>query len=573
LTNALGIATAPTLTANQEPGNFTVTATAVGVAGHTNFSLTNLSTAPASINAVGGTPQNAPEGTAYGTLLQASVTDSNDNPVANVPVTFSIPAFGATGTFHALATVLTNALGIATAPALTANQEPGNFTVTATAAGVAGTADFALTNTAVPTVIKVEAGSGQLATVKTAFVNPLQVLVTSSNKPVSGITVDFEVPNSGASGTFALVGVVTNASGIATAPTLTANTVAGKWTVDAWVAGVATPAAFTLTNTAGTAKTISSFAGNNQSTTVVKAFATPLQTLVVDSFGNPVSGASVTFTISTTAGNAGGTFAGGKTTVVAITGANGVAKAPALTANTVSGSFSVNAAASGVANPVTFSLTNNPAPPHDPAGSSAQSTVVGQVYSQALQARVSDIYGNPIPGVTVTFTAPAQGPSGSFAGQRTATAITGTNGVAIAPPFTANTKAGHFALTVSTRGVPAGSIALTNLPGPAAAVQAVDGTKRTVSLDGTLRTLEVEVTDAFGNVIQGATVTFSVQTGGESNATALFAGGMTAVASITNDIGKATAPALKANDDRGSFIVTATVDGIDESVSFQVTIV
>src|SRR5208282_2573632 len=98
---------------------------------------------------------------------------------------------------------------------------------------------------------------------------------------------------------------------------------------------------------------------------------------------------------------------------------------------TLAGSFTVTAAVSGVTIPATFSLlTNNPAPPHNLAGGPAQSAVVGQVYGQALQARVSDVYGNPIAGVTVTFTAPAQGAGGSFAGQRTATAITGPDGIA-----------------------------------------------------------------------------------------------------------------------------------------------
>src|SRR6202021_878158 len=105
--------------------------------------------------ALGGTPQNTPVGFAYGTLPQALVTDSYGNPVANVLVTFSVPTFGASGTFNANATVLTNAQGIATAPTLTANHQPGTFTLTATAAGVASPAGFTLTNTLVPAAIKV----------------------------------------------------------------------------------------------------------------------------------------------------------------------------------------------------------------------------------------------------------------------------------------------------------------------------------------------------------------------------------------------------------------------------------
>ena len=60
----------------------------------------------------------------------------------------------------------------------------------------------------------------------------------------------FTAPSSGASGTFSGSSTVTtNSSGVATAPTFTANSTAGTYTVTASVAGVATPASFSLTNT------------------------------------------------------------------------------------------------------------------------------------------------------------------------------------------------------------------------------------------------------------------------------------------------------------------------------------
>jgi len=72
-----------------------------------------------------------------------------------VTVTFTAPGSGASGTFvgSATATAVTNASGIATAPAFTANAVAGGFTVTATVAGVATPANFSLTNTAASTAI------------------------------------------------------------------------------------------------------------------------------------------------------------------------------------------------------------------------------------------------------------------------------------------------------------------------------------------------------------------------------------------------------------------------------------
>ncbi|MEI4884154.1 Ig-like domain-containing protein, partial [Klebsiella pneumoniae] len=86
-----------------------------------------ISGAPAKVTVVGGNGQSTPINSTYGTLLQVEVTDAYGNPVTGVAVTFSASQSGASGTFNAVATVPTNALGIATAPAFTANDKAGTF--------------------------------------------------------------------------------------------------------------------------------------------------------------------------------------------------------------------------------------------------------------------------------------------------------------------------------------------------------------------------------------------------------------------------------------------------------------
>ena len=105
--------------------------------------------APASIAATAGGGQSAPVNTAFATALQATVRDSGNNPVSGATVTFTAPASGASGAFGsgASATATTNAQGVATAPAFTANGIMGSYSVTARVPGVASTASFALTNT------------------------------------------------------------------------------------------------------------------------------------------------------------------------------------------------------------------------------------------------------------------------------------------------------------------------------------------------------------------------------------------------------------------------------------------
>src|SRR4029077_3989765 len=122
---------------------------------------------------------------------------------------------------------------------------------------------------------------------------------------------------------------------------------------------------------------------------------------------------------------------------------------------------------------VTFTLRNLA----DPVVGPTQSTVVNTNYAQLLFAKVTDALGNPLPGVIVTFTPPAAGPSGTFAGQPIATVRTNTAGIAMAPVFKANAKAGNFAVTVGFGGAAAPeTIALTNLAGPPAHLTLISGT-------------------------------------------------------------------------------------------------
>jgi hypothetical protein len=77
---------------------------------------------------------------------------------------------------------------------------------------------------------------------------------------------------------------------------------------------------------------------------------------VDDAYGNAVSGVSVTFTIEANDG-ASGIFVNKQTTVTISTNAKGIAVAPALEANTTSGTFTVDASVNDVQQDAVFSLT------------------------------------------------------------------------------------------------------------------------------------------------------------------------------------------------------------------------
>ncbi|MGI8988155.1 MAG: beta strand repeat-containing protein, partial [Bryobacteraceae bacterium] len=221
----------------------------------------------ASIAATAGTPQSAAAGTAFATALQATVRDGGNNPVNGATVTFTAPASGASGAFAGdgnMITAQTNAAGVATAPAFTANCSLGSYPVNATLVGLANSAAFNLTNTpGPPAAVTAVSGGGQNASLGAVFANPLVAGVKDAcGNPVPGANVTFTAPASGPSATFGTGGTISatvaaNASGIATSPALTANGIAGgPYNVRATITGTSSTANFPLSNNIVTTATV-----------------------------------------------------------------------------------------------------------------------------------------------------------------------------------------------------------------------------------------------------------------------------------------------------------------------------
>jgi hypothetical protein len=107
---------------------------------------------------------------------------------------------------------------------------------------------------------------------------------------------------------------------------------------------------------------------------------------------------------------------------------------------------------------------------------------------------------------------------------------------------------------------------------PPAAVSASAGAIQNVSPGSYISTpLSALVADAFGNPLCGVTVTFTIQTNAGTGSSGAFVGNLTTVTVTTNSAGLAVAPLLEANDDPGTFTVTASFGGIPEA-TFTLTI-
>jgi hypothetical protein len=142
--------------------------------------------------------------------------------------------------------------------------------------------------------------------------------------------------------------------------------------------------------------------------------------------------------------------------VTAVTGASPTPSAsPSASASSASPSPSISpttASPSPIAS-VTTSPSSTDGATIAAVGGAVQSAMVGTTFAAPLAAKVVSSGGTPLSGATVTFTAPAAAPSGTFpGGAATVSVITDASGIATSPPFTAGTKAGSFPVTATVNG-------------------------------------------------------------------------------------------------------------------------
>jgi protocatechuate 3,4-dioxygenase beta subunit len=437
----------------------------------------------------GGSGQTTQLGKPFAVNLSVALANTNGCPVtgnlAGVNVTFDAPGSGASGVYAGSGThivvVGTDSQGVATAPTFTANFTVGDYTVDAQSDY--GTVELYLSNTAngLASAITPTGGDNQSASLNSTYSQPLEVRVTdAAGNPVQGATVTFSVvPGvTGASASFLGGGQATastDSNGTATSPPLLANGSPGKFMAMASTGGVSTVAMFSLDNHAA-ANTITATGLSAAKATVDLRYSHPLQARVLDASGQPVEGAQVTFTLTAADNGATASFLGAGNTVTELTDMQGVASSPALTANKTAGSFMATAITAGQAAPASYRLTNKAGAPYALIAGAADgaTTEIGTRFPVRFAVTVADKDGNPVSGAVISFTAPSRGASGHFTttvhrkrsqasslkrstkpmrrASRIARVRTDAEGIAIAPPFTANRVTGGYIVRATANG-------------------------------------------------------------------------------------------------------------------------
>ena len=203
---------------------------------------------------------------------------------------------------------------------------------------------------------------------------------------------------------------------------------------------------------------------------------------------------------------------------------------------------------------------------------SGQQAQLGTQFAQNLQVALANTNGCPLTGnlagITVNFDGPGSGAGGIFArsGSREAYVGTDSQGTATAPPFTANFTVGTYTVDAhSDYGTV--ELSLSNTAnGLASAITASGTASQEATVNGSYgQPLYARVTDANGNPVQGANVTFAIATG-ITGASANFVGGEPSATTDSNGVG--TSPPLVANGVPGRFSAIASTAGVSSVVTY-----
>ncbi len=538
-------------TANRTPGDYQVIATLQGLS--TTFRLMNLPGPPAILTFV-QQPVNTPAGN---TLKPVTIrlTDGAGNIIAGKNVTIALQ--GGTATLTGTTVRATDVTGTATYSDLRLTTVGMYQLIGAVDAVTATSSTFQITPATART-IAVVSGDAQTATVGAAYASPVKASVTDSfGNPVSAAAVTFAGPANGAGVTFGgPLTVNTDANGVAASSGLTANSVAGTFQITASTSGAPSPAAFTLTNVAGSASKLS-FGQQPTDAVAGKSITPPVTVQIQDSLGNAVHRAGLTVTVTA---NLLAQLPHAAPGVSSPTDANGVATFGSLTLTQV-GTYQLVASAGGAvsAQSNSFHISPGVAASIKAANGTPQTAAVLSPFSIPLEVAIRDASGNPVSGVMVMFTVPASGASATLS---SSVAATGANGVASITAI-ANGVAGAYAVTAAVAGLTGtANFALTNVSGKTSLISFTQQPADTAA-GATMKPVVVRLSDGSGNPIAAVPVDLAA-TGG----TGTLVGTTT---QITDTNGEAAYPDLSITT-TGSYQLRASGSGLSAvSNPFQIT--
>ena len=470
-------------------------------------------TRPGQLALLDGDRQAGTAGQLLAKPLRVKVTDIWGRAVRGAAVRF---ADSGSGAFSPAALVYTGADGIASVSYRYAGGVNDEI-VTASTPDISGAAaQFTVVNSnpVVPAALQWQSATGFSGTVGRVLPDSLTArVVDSSGQPVRAYGVDFTIAaGGGLVNGMSSVRVQTNSQGYAKCQ-WRLGTTAGVVNQLRIAAGTLqnSPQIITATAAAGPAWQLGGFGGDGQSAELQNVFALPLTAAVADTFGNPVAGQSVLFTVLSGSATINNAIAATVTST-----ADGRVQAT-LRAGASAGAVTVQATAQSGGRTLlnaphlyTATVTAPPPPVIDSRKGSLTATTPVAANNRArsnISVVVRDSGNNPVAGVQVTLFC-----SGSNNSLRQPLAVTNAQGQASGT--LASTRAETKVIWAEVDGVLAApdSARVVFQAGPAAVMAMVSGDNQSARAGRSLPLAAViALTDSFDNPVPAAALSAVMQ--------------------------------------------------------------
>jgi hypothetical protein len=297
VSDSMGIA-AIKLLLGPQPGENVVRVVSEGLMGSPmSISATGKLGTPVAMRTVSGNDQRGPAGEALEEALIVQVIDKQLMPVAQVPIEFAVTS--GNGSILTPQPSLTDAFGYARAVLVTDERSGQTCWVDAKNASLGGSPQrFKATSTAgLARKIRMISGSRQSGFVGEILADPLTVQTTDKyGNAVGSVPVKFQVVSGGATIEDGAVKLdTTNASGHVSVVVRLGQT-AGASVIEATSAYLeGSPVVFNEFAQSESASSIEKFGGDKQKGTLGQPLIDPLRVRLLDQFGNPVPGTSISF--------------------------------------------------------------------------------------------------------------------------------------------------------------------------------------------------------------------------------------------------------------------------------------
>ncbi len=566
-TAANGTATFSTLRMTGLVGQYTLRFSGAGLSPATANPLTLNPGAATALAVLVHPPATTASGQALSPQPAVRIIDQSGNTVTSSSLTVTAALASGPGTLGGTLTA-TAVNGVASFPNLVLTGQAGSYTIDFSSGALTKATSNAFQVQAASPATTLVFSTTPPATAQSGVAfspAPVVQLQDASSNPVSQAGVVVTVSRVSGNSAVVITGgsASTDSNGMATFSGLTLTGPADDYVLAFLSAGLTGVTSSGIALATPPPTTIAPNSATSQSATVGTAVSQAPSVRVTGVGGVPVSGVSITFTVT----GGGGTISPASPAVVA-TNANGIATLSNWTLGLTPGTNAVTATASGLAgSPVTFTATGTAvsATTIAPNSATSQSATVGTVVPQAPSVLVTGSGGVPISGVAVTFTVTSGG--GTTSPASPATVSTTANGIATLSTWTLGATAGTNTVTAAASGL-AGSPVTFTATGTAASATTIAANSAT-SQSATVGTAvtqapSVLVTGAGGAPISGVAVTFSVFSGG---------GSITGSSTVTtNSTGIATVGGWILGTTAGSNTLAASAAGLAGSpVTFNAT--